>query len=292
MSECSIDTQERLQILAIALPTSLLSLAFACAILLYFNRRRIVTRLYHKYNGPIDRGSGENRPDTKHWSEVAFPSETNSRPSCVLPDVDISPSNKPDPYHPVTRQEPSRTFGTPNFPGPRQLLAGRQNSVERLHSSEKSFVGYRPRCATPDTPLSRKDQLAYRARLIQDTHVRLGSISPEPPLHESPQAVADALRDCDGCETQTNGTDAGEQQVKPTKARPRSFSRPLSKSSRPTSPYARPISPTGSIRLVDRGSKDMEVARRCMSDAMGTRLDEVFVPEWEPVVDETRWVTK
>ena len=292
MPTCSIETQGRLQTLAIALPTCLLSLALVCSILLYVNRRRIVTRLYHKYNSPIDRGSGENRPDTKHWSEVAFSSETNSRPSCVLPDVDVSPSNKPDPYHLVTRQEPSRTFGTPNFPGPRQLLAGRQTSVERLHSSEKSFVGYRPRCATPDTPLSRKDQLAHRARLIQDTHVRLGSISPEPPLVESPQAVADAQHDSSGCDTHIHGIEAGEQQVKPTKERPRSFSRPLSKSSRPTSPYARPISPSGSIRLVDRGSKDMEVARRCMSDAIGTRLDEVFVPEWEPVVDETRWATK
>ncbi|KAF2215913.1 hypothetical protein CERZMDRAFT_81999 [Cercospora zeae-maydis SCOH1-5] len=291
MAECDSKTLGRVRILAIALPVCLISLFLACGGLLYVNRRRIVTHLYHKYNSPTDGSSRKSPLETKNWSDVACSSDTKTQLDCVLPDIDVSPSNKPDPYHTVRSHESSRIIGTPNFPGPRQLLAGRQSSVDGFHSSEKSFAPFSPRCCTPDTPLSRKDQLAHRSRQIQDTHARLDSISPEPPLVESPQAVTDALHGCKGIERRTYGNDVGEREVKLTKERPRSFSRPLANSSRPTSPYTRPISPAGSIRVVDRGSKDLELSRRGTSDAIGTRLDEVFVPEWEPVGNETRWTT-
>lgn len=296
MQQCDESRQTRLRNLAIALPICLFSLSVVFALTFHLNRRRIVRHLYHKYNG-LDCDTRPYHPntDTKDWSNPTFSPELSAFPNCILPDVSTSPSTMPDPYRTLSRQGSTRALGTPNFPGPRQQLAsGRQCSTEQLHSSEKSYTAaHRPRCLTPETPLSRKDQLAHRSQLIQDTHIRrLGSISPEPPLIESAEhSVAGALQNLtSGSATlpgeAANGGGDAEHDAAKAKDRPVSFSRPLSKSSRPTSPYARPTSPTGSIRLVDTHLKDMELPRRVTSDAIGSRLEEVFMPEWLPEAEK------
>lgn len=292
MQQCDESKEATLLDLVIALPVCLFSLSLVIALSLYLNRRRIVHHLHHKYTG-LDRVIRPYQPDSKthSWSDPTFSPEPNAVSNCILPDINTLPSPRSDRFRPASRQDSTRTRVTTHLPSRHQHLAGGKQPAEQLHSLDKfhSLSLNKPRGPNSEPPsLSRKEQLAHRSQLIQDTHIRLGSISPEPPpplLVESPHSVADALRSltCAREEEPTTTTTAVEQ----TKERPVSFSRPLTKATtstcRPASPvyYTRPSSPTGSIRLVvgdDRFAEDVDSHHiRVMSEGIGSRLLEADV---------------
>ncbi|KXT05836.1 hypothetical protein AC578_1104 [Pseudocercospora eumusae] len=98
------------------------------------------------------------------------------------------------------------------------------------------------RCITPDTPSGRREQLESRAQLIQNVHQRVREGSITPDLL-SPRRVVSLDR-------------VNEERTE----------------------LERPSSPTGSIRVVEAA----HVPRRAASDAIRSRLDEVFQPDWRP----------
>ncbi|KAF7188509.1 hypothetical protein HII31_10171 [Pseudocercospora fuligena] len=100
----------------------------------------------------------------------------------------------------------------------------------------------KPRCITPDTPSGRREQLESRAQLIQDVHQRVREGSITPDLL-SPRRVVSLDR-------------VNEERIE----------------------LERPSSPTGSIRVVEAA----HIPRRAASDAIRSRLDEVFQPDWRP----------
>lgn len=293
MQQCDESKEARLLDLVIALPVCLFSLSLVIALSLYLNRRRIVHHLHHKYTG-LDRVIRPYQPDSKthSWSDPTFSPEPNAVSNCILPDINTLPSPRSDRFRPASRQDSTRARVTTLLPSRHQHLAGGKQPAEQLRSLDKfhSLSLNKSRGLNSEPPsltsLSRKEQLAHRSQLIQDTHIRLGSISPEPPpplLVESPHSVAGALRSLTCAQEEEPTTTAAVEQ---TKERPVSFSRPLTKATtstcRPASPvyYTRPSSPTGSIRVVggDGFAEDVDSHhRRVMSEGIGSRLLEADV---------------
>lgn len=256
-------SSQKLLVIAIVLPFCLAALFLVLGFLFWYYRQRIVLHLHRKYydqqpeSAPEESNAGEKRCTDSNSiltpSVIALGPGPNSSPT----------DNRAELNGSFVRRNSARAYGTPDFPGPRQNLGNRHRSAEQLHS----YVPYRPRCPTPDTPLSRKDQLASRAEEIKELHTRLGSNSPEPPT----------IQELDVTE-----------QAQVGRAMPRNVSETSFKTAppyaQPMSPCARPTSPTGSIRLVGHSLKDMDTEphRGIASEAIGRRLEEAFMPEWQP----------